>query len=240
MTAKNKNKNINIRGITMLKYKCDFIELMLGCGVLTFGDFTLKSGRRSPYFINTGKYRTGGQLSALGGFYADCIAAAVGEDELCRSDNGLLLFGPAYKGIPLAAAASCALYQKYNAELRYCFNRKEIKDHGEGGAFVGSVAQDGDRIIIVEDVITAGTAVRETVPLLQAAAKAEIPYMIISVDRKERTASGMTASDEVNDEFGIKVFSIVTVSEIREYINGKFDADLLSRMDKYIGDYCVK
>lgn len=224
----------------MLNYKSDFIGLMLDCGVLTFGDFTLKSGRKSPYFINTGKYRTGGQLSKLGVFYAESISAAVGEDELRRADSGLILFGPAYKGIPLAAAAACALYQKYNADLRYFFNRKEIKDHGEGGAFVGSAPQDGDRIIIVEDVITAGTAVRETVPLLRAAAKAEIPYMIISVDREERTASGMTASEEVKAEFGIEVFSIITVKEIREYIQGRFDHELLNRMDSYIGEYCVK
>lgn len=224
----------------MLNYKSDFIGLMLECGVLTFGDFTLKSGRKSPYFINTGKYRTGGQLSRLGVFYAESISAAVGEDELRRADSDLMLFGPAYKGIPLATAAACALYQKYNADLRYFFNRKEIKDHGEGGAFVGSAPQDGDRIIIVEDVITAGTAVRETVPLLRAAAKVEIPYMIISVDREERTASGMTASDEVKAEFGIEVYPIVTVSEIREYIHGKFDTELLARMDRYIGEYCVK
>lgn len=224
----------------MQKYKSDFIELMLECGVLGFGDFTLKSGRKSPYFINTGKYRTGSQLSRLGGFYAEGIAAFAGESELRRADNRFLLFGPAYKGIPLAAAASCALYQKYHADLRYCFNRKEIKDHGEGGVFIGSAPVDHDRIIIIEDVITAGTAIRETVPLLRSAAKVDIPYMIISVNRQEHTETGITASDEVKNEFGIDVFSIVTVREIREYIEGKLDAGLLNRMDRYIDEYCVK
>lgn len=224
----------------MQKYKSDFIELMLESEVLVFGDFTLKSGRKSPYFINTGKYRTGSQLSRLGSFYADCIAAAVGEDKLRHPDGRFLLFGPAYKGIPLAAAASCALYQKYNADLKYCFNRKEIKDHGEGGIFIGSAPEDGDKILIIEDVITAGTAVRETVPLLRAAAKAEIPAMFISVNREERTSAGRTASDEVKNEFGIEVFPIVTVREIREYISGRTDTGLLMRMDRYIDEFCVK
>ncbi len=224
----------------MQKYKSDFIELMLESEVLVFGDFTLKSGRKSPYFINTGKYRTGSQLSRLGGFYADCIAAAVGEDKLRRPDGRFLLFGPAYKGIPLAAAASCALYQKYNADLKYCFNRKEVKDHGEGGIFIGSAPEDGDKILIIEDVITAGTAVRETVPLLRAAAKAEIPAMFISVNREERTPAGITASDEVKNEFGIEVFPIVTVREIRDYISGRTDTGLLMRMDRYIDEFCVK
>lgn len=223
----------------MQKYKLDFIELMIDCGVLTFGDFTLKSGRRSPYFINTGKYRTGSQLSKLGGFYADCIVSALGEEVLLNDGSRLLLFGPAYKGIPLATAVSCSLHQKYNSDLRYCFNRKEIKDHGEGGVFIGSVPVDGDRVIIIEDVITAGTAVRETVPLLRSSAAVDIPYMIISVDRQERTQTGMTASQEVKKEFGTEVYPIVTVREIREYIDGRFDGELLGRMDSYIEEFCA-
>lgn len=222
----------------MQKYKTDFIELMLDCGVLVFGEFILKSGRQSPYFINTGKFRTGSQLSRLGNFYADCMSEVVGENEL-RCDKKFLLFGPAYKGIPLAAVASCALYQKYGADVRYCFNRKEIKDHGEGGMFIGSAPAEDDKIIIVEDVITAGTAVRETVPFLKSAAQASIPYMFISVNREERTDSGSTAVDEVKSEFGIDIYSIVTVREIREYIRDKMDEKLLLRMDQYIEEYCI-
>ena len=222
----------------MQKYKLDFIELMIDCGVLAFGDFTLKSGRRSPYFINTGKYSTGSQLSKLGGFYADCIVSSIGEEQILNADNRPLLFGPAYKGIPLTVAVSCSLYQKYNADLRYCFNRKEVKDHGEGGVFIGSEPVDGDDVIIIEDVITAGTAVRETVPLLRSAAVVNIPYMIISVDRQERTQTGMTASDEIRREFGIEVFPIVTVREIREYIDGRFKNELLQYMDDYINEFC--
>lgn len=219
--------------------KRGFIEFMMECGALTFGDFTLKSGRRSPYFINTGRFRTGSQLSRLGDFYAECIASAAGAETL-RTDCSYILFGPAYKGIPLAAAACGSLYRNYGIDIRYFFNRKEAKDHGEGGSFVGSVPSDGDKIIIVEDVITAGTAVRETVPLLRSAAGITIPYMIISVDREELMPSGMTAVHEVKKEFGIEVRPIVTVREIREYAEGRLDRDMLCRMDAYIGQYCAK
>lgn len=217
----------------MDSYKSEFIQLMLDCGVLTFGDFTLKSGRRSPYFINTGKYRTGGQLDRLGGFYADCFIQNI------TAGEHTLLFGPAYKGIPLASSCACALFRKYSIDLPYFFNRKEAKDHGEGGSFVGASPADGDNIVIIEDVITAGTAVRETVPLLKAAANVILTDMIISVDRMEKTASGKTAVAEVLDEFGITVHPIVTVTEVREYVSDKLDADLLARMDAYIGEHCA-
>ncbi len=213
-------------------YKAGFIDFMIESNVLTFGDFTLKSGRRSPYFINTGKYRTGAQLNRLGEYYADCFKANI------KADENTLLFGPAYKGIPLVATASAALYRKYDLDLSYCFNRKEAKDHGEGGSFVGCAPVDGNNVVIIEDVITAGTAVRETVPLLRDAAKVTLTDMIISVDRMERTASGKTAVKEVYDEFGITVHPIVTVAEIREHIEGKLDRKLLDRMDAYIAEHC--
>ena len=200
---------------------------MIESGVLSFGDFTLKSGRKSPYFINTGKYRTGAQLSRLGEAYAACLKDAVGED----FD---VLFGPAYKGIPLAAATAEALYRLYGIDRAYCFNRKEAKDHGEGGSFVGAPLADGNRVVIIEDVITAGTAVRETVPLLQAAADVRIGHMIISVDRMEKGPSGRTAVEDVYAEFGIRVHPIVTVREIVDYLYAHNDPTSASRIEAYL------
>jgi len=216
----------------MLKYKSEFIQFMMDCDVLTFGDFTLKSGRKSPYFINTGKYRTGAQLDRLGTYYADCFMKNV------ELSGNTLLFGPAYKGIPLATAAACALHRNYSIDLGYFFNRKEEKDHGEGGSFVGSSPKDGDRVVIIEDVITAGTAVREVVPILRASADIKLEDMIISVDRMERNQSGRTAVEEVYNEFGISIHPIVTVKEIRDYVDGKIDSALVAKMDEYISAHC--
>lgn len=195
--------------------KKEFIEFMMSADVLRFGEFKTKSGRLSPYFVNTGNYKTGAQISTLGKFYAQCIM------ENCK-DNFDAMFGPAYKGIPLATSAAGALARDYGVDKPYFFNRKEVKDHGEGGSLVGYQPKDGDRIIIIEDVITAGTAVRETVPILQSAAKVTIPDMFISVNRCEvGQNAGKTAVMEVKEEFGINVHAIITVADIYEYLKEK-------------------
>ncbi|HAN44466.1 MAG TPA: orotate phosphoribosyltransferase, partial [Ruminococcaceae bacterium] len=191
-----------------MSYKQSFIEFMVKSGVLTFGDFTAKSGRKTPYFINTGNYKTGYQAAKLGEFYADCIKANLNDNDYDA------LFGPAYKGIPLSVATAIALNNKYGTDKNYCFNRKEAKDHGEGGSMVGYKLKDGDKVIIIEDVITAGTAVRECVPLLKAAANVEIAGMIISVDRMERGQGEKSAVQEVKEQFGISTYPLVTVRDI--------------------------
>ena len=214
--------------------KKEFIEFMMSADVLRFGEFTTKSGRLSPYFVNTGNYRTGAQIATLGKFYAQCIMDNCG-------DNFDAMFGPAYKGIPLVTAAAASLSRDFNVDKPYFFNRKEAKDHGEGGSLVGFKPQDGDRIIILEDVITAGTAVRETVPVLQAAAKVSIPDMFISVNRCEvGQHAGKTAVMEVKEEFGINVHAIITVADIHEYLKEKPEyASVLSLMEQYMDKYCI-
>lgn len=223
-----------------MSYKTDFIEFMVRSGVLRFGDFTTKSGRKSPYFVNTGNYRTGAQMSKLGKYYAECLMHNVGED----FD---VLFGPAYKGIPLATVTACSLFTEYGVDKPYCFNRKEAKDHGEGGNMVGAKLSDGDRVVIIEDVITAGTAVRETLPQLKAAADVKVGHMIISVDRMERGQSGKTAIREIGEEFGIKVHPIVTVRDIIDHMTGReidgtvpLTEEIRDRMEAYLDQYCEK
>ena len=180
---------------------------MVDNGVLKFGEFTLKSGRVAPYFINTGNYKTGAQLSRLGEYYARCI-----EDNEIKADT---LVGPAYKGIPLAVTTAVSLYTKYGRELNYCFDRKEAKDHGEGGLFVGKQLEDGERVILIEDVMTSGKALREMLPKLQQTANVTIAGMVISVDRMEKgLESNLSAVQEVYKEFGVKVYSIVTMADI--------------------------
>ncbi len=173
-----------------MTYKQQFIKFMVENGVLKFGEFTLKSGRKAPYFINTGNYKSGAQLSKLGEYYAQCIA-----------DNGIsadTLVGPAYKGIPLAVTTAVSLYNKFGKDLNYCFDRKEVKDHGEGGLFVGKQLTDGERVILIEDVMTSGKALREMLPKLKQAANVEIAGMVISVDRMERgLESSLSAVQEV-------------------------------------------
>ena len=214
--------------------KKEFIEFMMSADVLRFGEFTTKSGRLSPYFVNTGNYRTGAQIATLGKFYAQCIMDNCG-------DNFDAMLGPAYKGIPLVTTAAGSLSRDFNIDKPYFFNRKEAKDHGEGGSLVGYKPQDGDRIIIIEDVITAGTAVRETVPVLQAAAKVSIPDMFISVNRCEvGQHAGKTAVMEVKEEFGINVHAIITVADIHEYLKEKPEyASVLSLMEQYMDKYCI-
>lgn len=214
--------------------KKEFIEFMLSAEVLRFGNFVTKSGRNTQYFVNTGNYKTGVQLSRLGSYYARLVKdIADGDFEA--------MFGPAYKGIPLASACAIALARDFNIDKPYFFNRKEIKDHGEGGSTVGYKPQDGDRVIIIEDVITAGTAVRETMPVLKACADVKVPHMFISVDRCEvGQTPGKTAIMEVEEGFGIKVHPIVTVVDIHQYLqeNGT-DKELLKAMEGYMEQYCV-
>ena len=223
-----------------MTYKEEFITFMVRSGVLTFGDFTTKSGRKTPYFINTGNYKTGAQAAQLGDYYAACMQEHMGSDVTA-------LFGPAYKGIPLVVAASSSLYRNYDRDMPYCFNRKEVKDHGEGGNMVGAKLSDGDRVVIIEDVITAGTAVRETLPQLKAAADVKVEHMIISVDRMERGQSGTTAIKEIGAEFGIKVHPIVTVRDIIEHLHNReidgrvvLDDEIRARMEEYLDKYCEK
>lgn len=214
--------------------KIEFIEFMMSAEVLRFGDFITKSGRRTPYFINTGNYKTGAQIATLGKYYAALVQETVG-------DNFTAMFGPAYKGIPLATSCAAQLYALYGMDKPYFFNRKEAKDHGEGGSLIGYKPLDGDKIIIIEDVITAGTAVRETLPVLQAAAKVTVEDMFISVNRCEvGQTPGKTAITEVEEEFGIKVHALVTVEDIRDYLiqKGGYE-ELVERMKEYMEQYCV-
>ncbi len=214
--------------------KIEFIEFMMSADVLRFGNFVTKSGRNTPYFVNTGNYKTGEQIAKLGRFYAALIKEKCGEDFDA-------MFGPAYKGIPLVTAAAGALYSEYDIDKPYFFNRKEEKDHGEGGSLVGYKPQDGDRVIIIEDVITAGTAIRETMPVLTGAADVKVKDMFISVNRCEvGKTPGKTAVSEVTDEFGINVHSIIDVRDIHEYLSQKAEyAELVVLMEKYMSDYCV-
>ena len=214
--------------------KKEFIEFMMESDVLRFGDFVTKSGRNTPYFVNTGNFRTGKQIATLGKFYAALIKKNCGDNFDC-------MFGPAYKGIPLATAAAGALYNEYKIDKPSFFNRKEEKDHGEGGSLVGYKPQDGDKVIIIEDVITAGTAVRETMPILKNAANVEVKDMFISVNRCEVGQNPeKTTIMEVMEDFGINVHAIITVQDIYEYLkqDGSY-GDILTKMKEYMDTYCV-
>ncbi len=211
----------------MQLYKRDFIDFMIEAEVLTFGDFTTKSGRQTPYFVQTGKYRTGSQIRRLGEFYADAIEANFGND----FD---VLFGPAYKGIPLAVETAAALSERGN-DVAFMFNRKEAKDHGEGGTLVGHQLQDGDRVLIIEDVTTAGTSIRETVPVLRAAANVELAGLIVSVNRMERGTGDKAALDQVAEEFSMPTHSIVTTEEIIEHAD--LSEEMEAKMRAYLAEY---
>ena len=214
--------------------KREFIEFMMSADVLRFGDFVTKSGRNTPYFVNTGNYRTGLQNSRLGEFYAAMVKETVGSEFDA-------MFGPAYKGIPLVTTAAGALARNYGIDKPYFFNRKEAKDHGEGGSTIGYKPKDGDRIIIIEDVITAGTAVRETMPVLAACGDVKVTDMFISVNRCEFGQNPeKTAIMEVEEEFGIRVHALVTVRDIHEYLKEKPEYEnLLPLMEDYMSRYCV-
>ena len=212
--------------------KREFIEFMTEAEVLRFGDFVTKSGRNTPYFVNTGNFRTGKQIAILGKFYAKLVKETIGEDFDC-------MFGPAYKGIPLAASAASALYNEYGIDKPYFFNRKEEKDHGEGGSLVGYKPQDGDRVIIIEDVITAGTAIRETMPILKNAADVSVKDMFISVNRCEVGQNpNKTSVMEVMEDFGINVHSIITARDIYEYLKEK-NSQYIGLMEEYMSKYCI-
>lgn len=213
--------------------KKEFIQFMLSANVLRFGEFVTKSGRNTQYFVNTGNYRTGAQLSRLGDYYAAMVADAVGGDFDA-------MFGPAYKGIPLAAACASSLWREHQIDKPYFFNRKEVKDHGEGGSTVGYQPKDGDRVIIIEDVITAGTAVRESMSILNACGDITVPHIFISVDRCEvGQTPGKTAIMEVEEEFGAKVHPIVTVVDVYEYLKENGDPALCKAMEGYMDRYCI-
>lgn len=227
-----------------MSYKKEFIEFMVQSGVLTFGNFTTKSGRKTPYFVNTGNYKTGAQAAKLGQFYANCIMENMKSGNIHSEITAL--FGPAYKGIPLSVATAISLATIFGKDLNYCFNRKEEKDHGEGGSLVGYKLQDGDHVLIIEDVITAGTAVRESLPILKAAADVRVEGLVISVDRMERGQGNLTAIQEIYQEFGIPTYPIVTVREIIDTlhgveINGRIVIDdaMRERMEEYMVQYCV-
>ena len=210
--------------------KEDFIAFMMDAGVLTFGDFTTKSGRQTPYFINTGNYKTGAQISKLGDYYAECI---INSGEAYDA-----LFGPAYKGIPLSVAAASSLYRNHGLDVPYCFNRKEVKDHGEGGGIVGYQPKAGDKLAIIEDVVTAGTAVRESIALLAQIAPVKIEALFVSVDRMERGTGELSALDELRQTLNIKVYPIITVRDIIESIPAG-DARR-KKMEDYLAAYGAK
>lgn len=221
----------------MEQYKEDFIHFMIDCRVLKFGDFTTKSGRQTPFFINTGFYRTGAQLKKLGEYYARAIHDTFGEDFN-------ILFGPAYKGIPLSVAASIALQEDYGVEVGYASNRKEAKDHGEKGIILGTPINDGDRVVIIEDVTTAGTSIKETYPIIKAQGNAFVLGLVVSVDRQERGTGEKAALDEIAENFDMKTTSIVTMKEVVECLynkpyNGRviIDDELKGRIDDYYSRY---
>ncbi|MEY8320036.1 orotate phosphoribosyltransferase [Lachnospiraceae bacterium 46-61] len=218
----------------LTKSKIEFIEFMMKSNVLRFGEFKTKSGRLTPYFVNTGNYKTGKQIAELGKFYAELVKETCGDNFDC-------MFGPAYKGIPLVTTTAVSLATQYNIDKPYFFNRKEEKDHGEGGNLVGYQPQNGDNIIIIEDVITAGTAIRETVPILTKSADISIEHMFISVNRCEiGKTPGKTAIMEVSEEFGINVHSIISVQDIYDYLKEqKGYNDILDLMEKYMTKYCI-
>lgn len=224
----------------MQQYKKDFIEFMVESNVLTFGDFVTKSGRKTPFFVNTGNYKTGKQLKRLGEFYAKAIKENF-------PDDYNIVFGPAYKGIPLSVTTTIALSDMYDIDVNYCSNRKEVKDHGDTGILLGSKINDGDKILIVEDVTTAGTSIYETMPILKSQGNVDVTGLIISVDRMERGKGEKSALSQIREEFGFKTCAIVTMAEVREYlynkeINGKviIDDEINKRIDEYYAQYGAK
>lgn len=223
----------------MQQYKEQFIEFMVRSSVLMFGEFTTKSGRQTPFFINTGRYETGAQLEQLGSFYA----AALNEQLGGQVD---VLFGPAYKGIPLVVTTAIALNRNHGSDLSFCFNRKEAKDHGEGGSVIGHRVKDGERVAIIEDVTTAGTSIRESVALLDALAKVKYAGVIVSVDRMERGSGSKSALEEIRESFGINIYPIVTLQEVVTHLHNRpvdgrvvLDDAVKGRIDAYRAAYGV-
>ncbi len=225
----------------METYKQEFIEFMIDCNVLRFGDFVTKSGRKTPFFVNTGFYRTGNQLKRLGEYYAKAIHEAFGTE----FD---VLFGPAYKGIPLSVATTIAISEEYGKEIRYCSNRKEIKDHGDTGILLGGPVNEGDKVVIIEDVTTAGTSIRETLPILQSVGAVDVLGLVVSVDRMEQgQTETKSALQEIQENFGLKTTAIVTMADVVEHLYGKpykgqvvIDDEMKARIDAYYEIYGVK
>lgn len=221
----------------MEQYKKEFIEFMVDCNVLKFGDFVTKSGRKTPFFINTGFYRTGAQLRKLGEYYAKAIADKFGTD----FD---VLFGPAYKGIPLSVAATIALSEQYDKDIKYCSNRKEVKDHGDTGILLGSPITDGDKVIIIEDVTTAGTSIGETLPIIKAQGDVDVLGLVVSVDRMERGQGTKSALTEIKETYGFETTAIVTMAEVIEHLYNRpykgrviIDDALKQAIDAYYAQY---
>ena len=222
----------------MEAYKQEFIEFMVDCNVLKFGEFTLKSGRKSPFFMNAGSYVYGSQLKKLGEYYAKAIHDKYGDD----FD---VLFGPAYKGIPLSVVTAIAYSELYGKEVRYCSDRKEEKDHGaDKGSFLGSPLKDGDRVIMIEDVTTSGKSMEETVPKVKGAANVEIKGLIVSLNRMERGKGEKSALEEVKDLYGFETAAIVSMEEVVEHLYNKpyngvtvIDDKLKQAIDEYYAQY---
>jgi orotate phosphoribosyltransferase len=221
----------------MEQYKEEFIHFMIDCQVLKFGDFVTKSGRKTPFFVNTGFYRTGAQLAKLGEYYAKAINDKFGTD----FD---VLFGPAYKGIPLTVATTIAISKEYGKDIKYCSNRKEVKDHGDKGILLGSPMQDGDRAIIIEDVTTAGTSIHETYPIIKAQGDVDVLGLVVSVDRMERGQGTKSALREISEEFGMETTAIVTLADVVECLYNKpykgeiiIDDKLKEAIDAYYEEY---
>ena len=224
----------------MEQYKQDFIQFMVESEVLKFGDFTLKSGRKSPFFMNAGSYVTGEQLSKLGEFYAKAIHDRYGDD----FD---ILFGPAYKGIPLTVATTIAYWQLYGKEIRYCSNRKEVKDHGDTGILLGSPIKDGDRIVVIEDVTTSGKSMEETIPIVKAQGNIEIIGLMVSLNRQEKGKREKCALDEIKDLYGFETSAIVTMEEVVSFLYQKeyngcvlIDDEMKEKIDAYYHEYGAK
>lgn len=226
----------------MESYKSEFVEFMVDCNVLKFGDFTLKSGRKSPFFMNAGSYVTGSQLMRLGEYYARAIHETYGDD----FD---VLFGPAYKGIPISVVTAVAYSKLYGKEVRYCSDRKEEKDHGaDKGSFLGSLLQDGDRVIMIEDVTTSGKSMEETVPKVRGAADVEIVGLMVSLNRMERgIQSEKSALDEIKERYDFPTAAIVSMADVIEHLynkpyNGKvyIDDALKAAIDAYYKEYGAK
>ena len=224
----------------MEQYKQEFIDFMIASDVLKFGEFTLKSGRKSPFFMNAGAYVTGTQLRKLGEYYAKAIHDNYGLD----FD---VLFGPAYKGIPLSVATTMAISELYGKDVRYCSNRKEVKDHGDTGILLGSKLKDGDRVVIIEDVTTSGKSIEETFPIIKAQANVEIKGLMVSLNRCERGKGEKSALQEIQEVYGFPANAIVSMEEVVEYLynqprNGRIliDDAMKASIDAYYAQYGVK
>ncbi len=224
----------------MESYKQEFIEFMVDSQVLKFGDFTLKSGRKSPFFMNAGGYVTGTQLRRLGEYYAKAIKENYGLD----FD---VLFGPAYKGIPLSVATAMAISELYGKDVRYCSNRKEVKDHGDVGILLGSKLKDGDRVVIIEDVTTSGKSIEETFPIIKAQADVEIKGLMVSLNRMEKGQSEKSALAEIREKYGFDACAIVNMQEVVEYLYNRpykgqiyINEELKASIDAYYEQYGAK